>query len=154
MDLAELSKRTRIERRKLRYVLDHKLVPQLHIEIKEGGWGSPRHFAEDVGFGIVCAAHLLNFGLRHETIRHFLVTLLEVKLAGDKPPALTYVLQRPLPAYADFDDGERVRLRVDDYNSGWIPPGKSRKPQPDSDPVTTLTLNIGWIRDQVFARNL
>ena len=125
-------------------------MPQLHFEIKEDGWGRPRHFAEDVGFGIACAAHLLHFGLRHETIRQFLTALLEINLApGDRQPALLYVL-RSLPALVDFGDGERVRLRVDDYSSGWVLPGNSRSRKQDFEPILTLTLNIGHSRPSLW----
>lgn len=150
MDLAELSQRSQLERRKLRYVLDHKLVPELHIEIKDEQHGRPRHFAEDVGFGIVCAARLQEAGLLHDSIRGFLRALLELKFdAQDPQAALAYVLQRKLPAYADWGDDSYARLRVDDWNSGWRKAG-SRKPDPKVDPLLIFTLNVGRIRDQVF----
>lgn len=152
MDLAELAQRSKLDRRKLRYVLDHKLVPELHIEIKDDEHGRPRHFAQDVGFGIVCAARLQEAGLFHDTIRSFLRALLELKFDKKDPqPAFAYVLQRDLPAYADWGDDEFARLRVDDWNSGWRRAG-SGKPEKDADPVLVFTLNIGHIRDQVFRK--
>lgn len=151
MDLAELAHRSKLDRRKLRYVLDHKLIPDLHIEIKDEEHGRPRHFAPDVGFGIVCAARLQQAGLYHENIRGFLKALLELKFdTKDPQPAFAYVLKRDLPAYADWGDYEFARLRVDDWNSGWRRAGSGREDK-TADPVLVITLNIGRIRDQVFA---
>src|SRR5262245_52839072 len=72
VDLQTLHERTGIGKRKLRYCLDHKLIPELSIELADDEAGRPRRFADDVGFGIVCAARLLDLGLPHETIRLFL----------------------------------------------------------------------------------
>ena len=150
MDLAELAQRSKLDRRKLRYVLDHKLVPELHIEIKDEEHGRPRHFAPDVGFGIVCAARLQEAGLVHETIRRFLTALIEVRFDKTNPePALASVLRRKLPAYADWGDDDLVQLRVDTWTSGWRRAG-SGKPDKDADPELVFTLNIGHIRDQIF----
>lgn len=150
MDLAELSQRSQLERRKLRYVLDHKLVPELHIDIKDEEHGRPRHFAEDVGFGIVCAARLQEAGLLHNSIRGFLKALLELKFKAEDPLcALAYVMRHKHAAYADWGDDKYARLRVGDWDSGWRKFG-SRKPDPDVDPLLIMTLNVGRIRDQVF----
>lgn len=154
MDLTELADRSGVDRRKLRYVLDHDLVPELHIVIHDKEWGRPRYFAEDVGFGIVCAARLLEAGFRHDTIKGFLRALIEIKFKpGDPLPALAYVLQRQeLPSYADFGDELAIRLRVGGHDFGWVTAVKKAKPIEFFDPVVTITLNIGFIRDQVFSR--
>jgi hypothetical protein len=151
MDLAELSERSALDRRKLRYVLDHDLVPELHIEIKDDEIGRPRRFAEDVGFGIVCAARLQEGGLPHKSIRGFLSALLEIKFDKKDPqPALAYVLERDHPAaYADWGDDLYARLRVDEWNSGWHRAGSGKRDF-DADPMLVVTLNIGRIRAQVF----
>ncbi|MCC7418711.1 MAG: hypothetical protein IT428_00380 [Planctomycetaceae bacterium] len=69
MDISQLHAATGISRRKLRYVLDHRLVPGLDIEIVPDEVGRPRKFAVDVGLAIVSAATLLELGLSHEMIR-------------------------------------------------------------------------------------
>ena len=71
MDITELADITGIERRRIRYVLDHELVPRLHLSFVEDAAGRPRQFYPDVGFVIVCAARLLVFGLAHQQIRDF-----------------------------------------------------------------------------------
>ena len=159
MDLSELSSRTGIDRRRLRYVLDHELVPALHIKIADDSVGRPRQFEEDVGFGIVCAARLLELGLRHDTIRAFLGGLLEIKLTSTDPfLALRFVLDRNHSAFADLGDGQRVRIRVinknmaPDTDTGWIIPGQRSRRDHSFAPTGIVTLDIGRIRDEVYAR--
>jgi hypothetical protein len=154
MDLQELHERTEIDLRKLRYCLDHSLVPGLYIELTPREAGRPRKFAPDVGFGIVCAAKLLDLGLPHEVIRKFLQGMLGIVIQGTSTPkrALLAVLERREPAIAQLADGERVRIVAGDpeHNSGWIPPIRSAKRALEYKPVVMVTLDIGQIRDQVF----
>lgn len=151
MDLTELSGKTAIDRRKLRYVVDHGLVPKLRIEIVGDEVGRPRHFAPDVGLAIVCAAKLLDLGLPHATIRLFLRGLLESRFRKtDIQPALVWVLQRNSPAFATLADGQWVRLTVGSENLPWVP-ASTLPPRNGFSPITTVILDIGQIRDQVFA---
>jgi hypothetical protein len=157
MDLHELYARTGIEPRKLRYCLDHELIPDLHIDYTPNETGQPRKFHEDVGFGIVCAAELLKIGLPHATIRRFLRGLLDLRISanGCETSALLAVLERPARAIAHLGDSVNVRIVVDayDYNSGWYGPALDGPPVPlprDYAPVVIVTLDIGKIRDLVF----
>ena len=154
MDLQELHERTDIELRKLRYCLDHDLIPGLYIELTPREAGRPRKFAPDVGFGIVCAAKLLELGLPHEVIRKFLQGMLEIVIQGTGAPkrALLAVLEQRVPAVAQLADGERVRIVSGDpmYDSGWTPPIRRAKRADEYKPVVMVTLDIGQIRDQVF----
>ncbi len=154
MDLSTLASRTRLDRRRLRYVLDHELVPALKIKIVNDESGRPRHFADDVGFGIVCAVTLLDLGLPHETIRQFLTALLDAKLQPtDSQRALPTILAsplRPLDAHADFDGDGCVRLNFAGKDTEWFKPGKKSAPA-NVAPRVIVRLNIGQIRDLVFS---
>ena len=153
MDLSELSSRTGIDRRRLRYVLDHELVPRLHIEIAADSAGRPRQFGEDVGFGIVCAVRLLDLGLRHETIRTFLGGLLEIKIRSSDPYiALSFVLGGNHWALAELGDGNRVRIQFEKSDTGWFIPGQGSRRDRSFAPLGSVTLDIGRIRDEVYAR--
>ena len=52
MDLQTLANRTGVPLRKLRYVLDHRLLPGMRIKHAFEFVGQPRSFAEHEGFGI------------------------------------------------------------------------------------------------------
>jgi len=155
LDLQELSHKTRLERRKLRYCLDHDLVPGLQIQITPDEAGRPRRFADDVGFAIVCVAKLLELGLRHDPIRRFLKGLSEIQLT-DGSSALAAILEHGHePALVHFGDGVRVRLVLEklDYDSGWRGRNRARLAE-DYQPDVTVSLDIGQIRRKVFSREL
>jgi hypothetical protein len=159
MDLQELHRRTAINVRKLRYCIDHDLVPGLPIDLEKGKAGRPRSFADDVGFGIVCAACLLDLHLRHDTIRTFLGTLPKIPIPGGTPKSLfVSVLERPFPAQAQLSDDGKVRILVQEvvgdegYDSGWMSPGNPSEPVDNCEPRAFVTLDLGKIRDQVFSR--
>jgi hypothetical protein len=154
LDLAELSQRTGIDRRQLRYVLDHGLIPDLDIKIVGDEVGRPRHFHEDVGFAIVCVTTLLDLGLPHRTIRRFLGQMIKIRLTEDSLPALARILTTHCPAFADLGDGKRVRLRVEGdslFLSGWMPVARAQQAGKEYSPLVTVTLDIGRIRDQIFS---
>ena len=156
MDLQELHRRTGINVRKLRYCIDHELVPGLSIDLAPGKAGRPRSFAEDVGFGIVCAACLLELHLRHDTIRAFLGGLLNIPIRGKGPPKSVFVsvLERGFPAQALLSDDGKIRIVVGEanYDTGWILPDHPTQPVEGFEPRAYVTLDFGKIRDQVFLR--
>lgn len=72
MDLKQLSKRTKITSRRLRYILDQKLVPTAEIKIAVSEVGQPRQFSDRVAFLIVCAARMIDLGLPPRIVQRFL----------------------------------------------------------------------------------
>jgi hypothetical protein len=155
LDLQTLHQRTGLSKRKLRYCIDHKLVPELAVDLAPNEVGRPRRFGEDIGFGIVCAALLLDLGLPHEQVRSLLKGLLDITMGKgrEQQPALITVLTRPVAAVAEYGDGLYVRLKVPDcdYDSQWrtLDSHQSRPPQ-HYEPKLTVTLNLGRIRDEVY----
>lgn len=153
MDLQSLEKRTRINRRKLRYCIDHQLVPGSPISVAVDESGRARRFSEDTGFGIVCAACLLDLGLKHEMIRRFIRGLLQLEFPGPGYPqsVLVAAMEKNLEAFADFGDGVYVRIRSPEikYDSGWLEIDTRQVPE-EYQPRIIVTLNLGLIREQVF----
>ncbi|MBW3596391.1 MAG: hypothetical protein KY475_03840 [Planctomycetes bacterium] len=158
MDLHELYERTGIPKRKLRYCLDHGLVPGLPIEIAGDEVGRPRKFNWDVGFGIVCAARLLQTGLPHQRIRAFLGGLLQIQMKGKgaSARALPAILSSPAvtKAQAHLGDGRYVRLMastttVQMWDSGWQTLENSSEPPSEYRPTVEVILDIGLILQQV-----
>jgi hypothetical protein len=154
MDLQQLHERTRIELRKLRYCLDHHLIPKLHIRPSRREAGKPRRFAEDVGFAIVCAAKLLELGLPHTRIQRFLDGMLQIYLPGPRPEklALSAIFEQNVSAIVQLGDGKNVRIEVKEYayDSGWLPPSNRDRLSDEYRPTVIVELDIGRIRDQVF----
>lgn len=146
-----LSQRTGIPVRRLRYCLDHNLVPGLNIEISANEAGRPRKFHEDVGFGIACAAILIEAGFGRSTARNFLKGLLEIRSPRGEL-ALVAVLTTPVAAQAELGDGVNVRLICPKlgHDSRWFCPGNPAPLDPSYSPRTYIGLDLGQIRDIVF----
>lgn len=152
MDIQQLHERTGINKRKLRYCLDHALVPGVSIGKDEVG--QPRKFHDDVGFGIVCAAKLLELGLRHETIQLFLRGMLEARF--ETPPnqsILATILTQELAAKAELGDGLNVRVMLDGVKEcQWHAPGNPAPLASSYQPLVVVTLDLGGIFRQVLGK--
>jgi len=159
VDLQTLSQRTGIPIRRLRYCLDHNLVPGLRIEISANEAGRPRKFADDVGFGIACAATLIGAGYGRKTVAYFLKGLLETYLhyeEGDRELALAAVLRRDdCTARAELGDGVNVRVVFHvpgcdtGCDTGWVCPGNPAPLVKSYHPTTYIGLDLSRIRDKV-----
>jgi len=155
VDLQILSQRTGIPVRRLRYCLDHDLVPGLNIEISANEVGRPRRFHEDVGFGIACAATLVEAGFGRNTVREFLKGLLNIHLespSGRGELALVAVLKKRVDARVEFGDGVNVRLICPELGQDgpWRCPGNPAPLDPSYCPTTYIGLDLGRIRDTVY----
>ena len=165
MDITELAEVTGIERRRLRYVLDHELVPRLHLSFVEDAVGQPRQFYPDVGFVIVCAARLLDFRLAHQQIRNFLTGLLELPYSSkqmfDSPSpranesCIAVMLRRQdISAIAHCDEKSwvKVTFQLDHlkYETRWYSSVTKEFRPSNYKPFCFLSLDIARIRDQVF----
>ncbi len=169
MDIAELAEITGIERRRLRYVLDHELVPRLHLTFVEDAAGRPRQFYPDVGFAIVCAAKLLDFGLAHQKIHNFLAGLLELPFRNNPHPdpsspreedssVRTLLQQQHLSATAYLADDGWIKASFEFdghlHETRWYSfETKEYRPK-NFKPFTVLSLDVSRIRDLVFGRKL
>jgi hypothetical protein len=143
--------------RRLRYILDHRLVPGLDIAqaVKEAG--RPRRFADDAGFGIACAAFLLQVGIQRRVVRHALRDLLRIKLRdkqGAYEIAIVSIFRCQFPAKVQFGDGTNIRLIVEDlqYDTGWTQPNTQAKLIATYKPHALVELDLGLIRDMVLGK--
>ena len=66
MDIAVIAKRAKVDQRKVRYVLDHSLVP--HLVQPAAGRGQTREFDPFQSFAIAVAASLFDAGLPKERV--------------------------------------------------------------------------------------
>lgn len=159
LDLRELSERTRIETRKLRYCLDHGLLIEPEIEFAERERGQPRRFGEDVAFDLVCAAWLVDLGLPHPRIRMFLALMGRVPLGrdrligGPRPSrsivrrAVDEIRERRLPGRARLGDGAMIRVEVcgdAPFDSGWVTP-YGHSVDANWTPNVEVTLDLGRV---------
>jgi len=71
---------------------------------------------------------------------------------GSETLALAAVLERPLPAVAEFGDGINIRVVAGDWDSRWQCPGNPAPLDISYRPTTYIGLDLGQIRDRVYGR--
>ena len=155
MELRELSNRIGIPVRKLRYVLDHDLVPNRDWFVAEGEVGQPRRFDSITAFFIACAAFLLNAGHKRDAVREIMRSTAMIYPDGKNPlrlPLLANVIQGKSQAELLSGDGTHVRLRVGAKDSLWIACDDPKRRIKDFRPKVTVGVDVGLIRDLVLNR--
>lgn len=150
MDLRTLADRTQLAQRRIRDVLDRRLIP--------GDWqpagsevGRPRRFNNEVGLLVAIAAHLVEAGLKTTVVKGILGEIPKVKLPRKRKASLLQaVLQYEVPAMIDIGDGSFVRFRVGDWDSGWKKPGSRVKVPRDYQPYVAIQIDVERIRRDVL----
>lgn len=153
MDIHTIAKRTRLPTRKIRYVLDHRLLPGMRVKTDADRLGHPRSFTDLEGFGIACAATLLVGGVKRDAAFHFMESL--CRYVWDEPHkqrrSLT-ILEKAFASPADvsacalFGDGLNVRFRIGSRDTNWLQPGTFAELKQFC-PRLTICLDLGRLRD-------
>lgn len=156
MDLQTISSRTGIPSRTLRYVVDHKMIPTLHVTTRDNEVGRPRVFADDYGVAIACAALLLQAGVRRETAENCLRILAAVNTKPEAPSkgiSIATVMERRFKsAIVEFGDGitGRLFLPFDDVDTGWLSMKPLAQLAKDYRPSVIFSLDIGRLILEIF----
>ena len=150
MDIRTLADRTHLAQRRIRDVLDRRLIPG-EWQSAESEIGQPRRFDDDVGLLVAIAAHLAEAGLKTTTVKEILAELPKVKLPGKrKASVIQGVLQYDVSATIEIGDGTYVRFRVNDWDSGWKKPGSRTKVSRNYEPYVVIRIDVGRIRRDVL----
>jgi hypothetical protein len=125
MDVAELADRTGLPARRLRYALDHRLLPGACPY--PAGHGVPRTFTDFEGFGVALAARLLGAGLTRQLVAASLASACRRPRVG-KAHAPLYCAYAASSGRLELGDGRFLRLWVtrrrgvaDELDTGWLP---------------------------------
>lgn len=153
LDLTLIAARSGIAVRKLRYVLDHGLLPGGKVASR--GRGAARSFTPFEAFAIATAALMLEAGLKRALIRDCLAALVGAPGAkvGDVPMYRAFVADRT--ARLEVGDWEHVRLLgagrllESTFDTGWLPLAGRAAPAREYAPLVTVALDVGQIRRRV-----
>lgn len=158
MDVQTINERTGLPLRKIRYVLDHRLLPGMRIKTDENRHGHPRSFTPLEGFGIACATTLLVGGVKRDATIEFLDALcsFSFKRSGRRKTqvvARTFLEEvwgspSDLSATAKLGDGLNVRFTFGDRDSQWLQPGTFAELKAFH-PKITVSLDLADIRDKL-----
>lgn len=160
MDLHELAACTGLPLRKLRYVLDHGLLPGLMIEVATNEPGRPRRLAPDLAFGVACVASLLEGGVQSSTASFFIGAIPQLRYLwtpghywhGNE--IVSKFLERGEGGYVQLGDCTNLRLQLtissNVVDTGWLQPRTSAKMAADYQPRTLIQLDVGSLRQAIY----
>lgn len=159
MDIQTIATRTGLSNRRIRYVLDHRLLPGMRVKTDEARHGHPRSFSDLEGFGIACAATLLEGGVKREAVVSFVDSLCNF-VWTDIPgrshkkwhmlPFLELVFDATtnVPASALLGDGLNVRFRLGNRDTNWLQPQTFAELK-NFRPRVTVSLDLGDLRTAI-----
>jgi hypothetical protein len=142
MTVAEIAKCTGASPRRIRYVLDHDLVPG--TDVASHGRGSARAFPMTEAYAIALAVRLFDGGMQRSFIKGFVrgilehSRLLEGALAEPREPDWAMVFE--------LGDGENVRMRrgrdgvLDDPR--WVRLATGRELAPSYRPGVVVAVDL------------
>jgi hypothetical protein len=155
LDIAEIASRTGIAPRRLRYVLDQKVIP-LGDDASQGR-GSARRFSRYDGFALACAAFLLDAGLRRAVATNCMMLLGRF----DRPSPLLHEVpllwaySRANSGVLEVGDGINVRLwsgtnsGKGGQNTGWWQASTGAKLREGYEPLVTVRIDIAKLRQRL-----
>ena len=158
MDLRELAKKTNCSFRRLRYLVEHRIVPEPTVSFHGRGSVRPRVFSEATGVLIACGAILLDAGIKREIVQRVIEVLpmIAVKTVSRKQIALWEDLMADdVKVITVIADGRLIRLDTD-YSidkTGWIDLTSLKQVKLAETPIVTLHIDIGQVRDQIVSTN-
>ncbi len=155
MDITQLSERTGLSVRLIRYVLDHKLVPPQHWFVDEHAVGRARVFDEFTGVFIACAACLLEAGYKRDSVREFLNSIGKVMPMGRNPlhhSILKNVVISRGAGRVQYGDGRYIRWQESQSSGEWLDSTTQPMKPSEVTPKVIVELNVSEIRDRVLGR--
>lgn len=153
MDLQTIAFLTGLPVRKIRYVLDHRLLPGLQVTGQPDLVGRARILTELEGFSVACAAILLELGMKKDAVVDFMAGLsrfpLEKRLRGRRTVnAIQKAFElRDTSAEALLADGTYLRFKLGDKDTGWIQSTTCDPPFGGYQPRVVISIDLARLRD-------
>ena len=166
MELQTIADRTQLPLRKLRYVLDHRLLPGLRVKIDGNEVGRPRYFTDYEAFGVACAAALLGGGVKREAVIHFMNAMTKLTWEGApyaKQPGSSHLervkklekvafytaYSKTGAAIAMLGDGVNIRVYGKGGDTGWRQPQTLARLNEEYRPLIVVQLDLARLREQL-----
>jgi len=159
MDVQTIAQRVRLPARKIRYVVDQRLLPGMRGRVQAHLAGQPRSFTDMEGYFLACAAVLLQGGVQRKTVIQIMARVVDMPwpLPGTKPAALKprqRAVARPQtvaeamyrapgePALLQVGDGGNLRLQLRGVDTGWVEPRTLGRLDPAYRPSVVIQLDL------------
>lgn len=153
LDLATVASRTGIELRKLRYCVDHELVPEHTWHTAEGEHGRPRQFDEVTAVLFVCSALLLDAGVRRDAVKWLMGRITRFQKPKPNPlnmSLVSYNIQARKPLTVMAAESTHCRWLAGDLDSGWIDTENGFKRDPRFQPFVSIAVDVQTVAKTIL----
>ena len=150
----DLTKLTGIPARRFRYVVDHRLIPDRNWFVGQGEAGNPRYFDLTTAWYVVCAAAMMEAGVRRENVQRFMEISDRVTPVAKKRGLTLNVIDEALlswqPARIIVGDDTYIKGVVGTgTDTGWLDLETGLSGVKDFTPYIAVVVDIGRIRDSL-----
>jgi hypothetical protein len=163
MDVQTIADCCQLMPRKIRYVIDQRILPGARGKLQTHLAGRPRSFTAFEGYAIALAAAMLEGGIRRQTVAEVLDRLVDLTwpIPGTADRILSpkeRAVPRPktameaiywgdaLPAELLIGDGVNLRLHLGQTQSNWIEPRTRALLAEHYEPRLLIRLELGRLR--------
>jgi hypothetical protein len=165
MDVQMIAQRAQLSARKIRYILDQRILPGVRARQETHQAGQPRFYTKMEGFFIAFAALMLEGGVQRKTIIEALARLVDMPwpFLGEEAGPLT-PLQKALStsrtalealynipggqAEILIGDGVNLRFKVPKADTGWFEPRSLARLAGDYRPLVVIQLDLGSLKSR------
>jgi hypothetical protein len=160
MDLATISKLTGLAPRRLWYVIEHKVLPDVSPIAK--GRGVRREFDAREAFEVALAAFLFEAGLRRSLVKQCIDRLHQphqARESNQKTKLLHFIFADPAVSHLEIADWANMRLIGRDspdlspHLARWTQIGTGARIEKSYEPMVTLRLALMLLRERLLHHN-
>lgn len=151
MDIAAIVQRTGIPTRRLRYVLDHGVLP-VGKQVSKGR-GAVRSFTDFEAFGLTCAALMLEAGLRRSLVRGCMDLLCGRYGRGTPVHQIPFYQAFQSRGAVSLEIGDGVNVRLHEpvgqgplLDTGWRQAETGAALQDGYEPLVLVRINVGSLK--------
>jgi hypothetical protein len=159
LDVQAIARRVRLSPRKVRYVLDQRLLPGMRGRLQKHLAGQPRSFTSMEAFFVGCAALLLEGGVQRRTVVELMARLAD--MPWPPPGAAEGPGRRSAPKFGVaveaiyfaagpaarvlVGDGVNLRLRLGGVDTGWVEPRSLARLEQSYRPTVLIELDLACV---------
>jgi hypothetical protein len=168
MDVQTIARLARLSPRKIRYVLEHRVMPGMRGRVQEHLAGKPRSFTQMEAFFLALAAVLLDGGIQRKTVAGVLGRLADMpwplpgvtarpRTAAQSVPrfrstiAAIYYFATGHPAEVSIGDGVNLCLRLGGVDTGWLEPQRFARLNESYRPSVIIRIDLVPLRTAFVA---
>jgi hypothetical protein len=153
VDLKEISKKTGVPLRKLRYVVDHGIAPKSNVALRGNGLAQPRLYTDSGATLVLIGGAILEAGVKRELASQMVLAVCELQWKRGRSwrSVLESVVYESLNATLTVADGSFLKLDISErkWSSGWLEIDSLEQSDFDGNALVLIQIDLGTLAGKV-----